>query len=248
MRNIQNYNEKMRRSLMDKVFFIDKIPQDIEVIVDFGCADGSLIYFLSNLFPEKTYIGYDNNPNMINEAKKGNDKENIHFSGNWECVVDNTKHKKTAIVFSSVLHEMFDSNDDLRKIFIQDFDYIIVRDMMPSKGIRRQSFHSDVVKVLQRAKPNFLRTFQAKWGSIEDNENLVHYLLKYKYEENWDTEVEENYFSIKYEDWLEKHLPRKYECIYTHRYVLPYIYLTVKEDFDIEIKDNTHIKAIYKRR
>ena len=46
----------MKKSLLDKLFFLDKI--DSEIIVDFGCANGELIKFMYNLFPNYIYIGY----------------------------------------------------------------------------------------------------------------------------------------------------------------------------------------------
>lgn len=36
--NFDVYTEKMKMSLLDKIFFVDKIESN--VLVDFGCADG----------------------------------------------------------------------------------------------------------------------------------------------------------------------------------------------------------------
>jgi hypothetical protein len=33
------YNDEMRKALIDKIFFLDKV-QDATVFADFGCADG----------------------------------------------------------------------------------------------------------------------------------------------------------------------------------------------------------------
>ena len=40
--NIDVYTAGMQKSLSDKLFFVDKVD-DISRIVDFGCADGSLL-------------------------------------------------------------------------------------------------------------------------------------------------------------------------------------------------------------
>ena len=40
--NYKVYNDRMRRSMWDKAFFMDKIP-GTELLIDYGCADGSLI-------------------------------------------------------------------------------------------------------------------------------------------------------------------------------------------------------------
>lgn len=61
-----SYNANMKKSLMDKIYFIDKT--EATVFVDFGCADGELIKFMNALFPEYTYIGYDISESMIEAA------------------------------------------------------------------------------------------------------------------------------------------------------------------------------------
>jgi len=37
------YTYRMKKRLLDKMFFLDKFFEPIENIVDFGCADGELI-------------------------------------------------------------------------------------------------------------------------------------------------------------------------------------------------------------
>ena len=55
--DLNRYNLSMSKSLIDKIFFMDKIDDTIKVIVDYGCADGTLIRFIAPLFPEITFIG-----------------------------------------------------------------------------------------------------------------------------------------------------------------------------------------------
>ena len=55
--DIGYYNAEMSKSLIDKAFFIDKV--DVDIFVDFGCGDGSLIAFIEKMFPSITCIGYD---------------------------------------------------------------------------------------------------------------------------------------------------------------------------------------------
>lgn len=40
--NIDVYTSGMQKSLADKLFFVDKVD-DIDTVIDFGCADGSLL-------------------------------------------------------------------------------------------------------------------------------------------------------------------------------------------------------------
>ena len=67
--NYSVYNDRMRRSMWDKAFFMDKVP-GTELLVDYGCADGSLIRFLRELFPSMYFIGFDIDPAMVEAARK----------------------------------------------------------------------------------------------------------------------------------------------------------------------------------
>ena len=41
--NMNVYNDGMRKSMLDKIWFLDKIDGSIDTIYDYGCADGSLL-------------------------------------------------------------------------------------------------------------------------------------------------------------------------------------------------------------
>lgn len=43
LKNIDVYVQRMQKSFLDKMFFVDKIFEPVETIVDFGCANGVLI-------------------------------------------------------------------------------------------------------------------------------------------------------------------------------------------------------------
>ena len=71
--------------------------------------------------------------------------------------------------------------------------------------------------------------------------------MKYKYKKNWKREVKENYFPMPVEELLSR-IPKNYEIVYKDVYVLPYTKQSIKNDFDIDINDTTHIKLILKRK
>lgn len=58
VKDIEIYVQRMQKSFMDKMFFIDKIFEPVENIIDFGCANGILMRAMKYLFPEYKYIGY----------------------------------------------------------------------------------------------------------------------------------------------------------------------------------------------
>ena len=250
IKNLQVYNAGMKKSLLDKIFFMDKI--DATVFVDYGCADGTLINFLRNLFPEFEYYGFDISEEMIQVAQNSNKEIKDNFSTNWDYIESQIKGKKSCVICSSIIHEIYsygtinDVDVFWSRIFGNEFDYIVIRDMLPGKSIDRRSDINDVSKVLKKAKKEALSNFESFWGSIENNKSLIHYFLKYRYTDNWSREVKENYMPITREELLSE-LPDNYEITYHEHFILPFLKTKVEEDFGIELKDNTHLKLILKR-
>ena len=248
--NFSIYNAAMKKSLLDKIFFMDKI--DAEVFVDYGCADGSLIKFLSALFPEYEYYGFDISEEMVKIAKSNNPEMSSNFTTDWAEIEKNISNKKSVIILSSIIHEVYSygTNSDVdtfwKTIFNEGFSYIVLRDMIPSKTIDRRAEINDVMKIYKKASRNHLYDFETFWGSIENNKNLMHYLLKYRYTENWDREVKEDYMPVTREQLLSA-IPDEYEISFHEHFILPFLKNKVYEDFGIELKDNTHLKLILKR-
>jgi hypothetical protein len=130
-------------------------------------------------------------------------------------------------------------------LFVSGFRYIVIRDMAANRSVDRPSNINDVKKVYNRfLGTKVLTDFERVWGSIENNRQLLHFLLKYQYEvPNWEREVRENYLPISREDLLAK-IPLGYDVVFHEHYVLPYLWRTVKNDTGIDIKDSTHLKLI----
>jgi len=248
------YNEGMKKSLLDKIFFMDKI--DARVIVDYGCADGTLIHFLHSLFPEYQYIGYDIDDEMLEHARAKFDEDDmtgtILFTSDWEEVKRYSRSGISAVLLSSVIHEVYaygtrkDVDTMWDRIFNDSFDYIVIRDMVPSISMDKKSDINDVKNIMRKSNAGQLRDFEQAWGSIEQNKNLIHYLLKYRYTDNWDREVKENYFPITREELLSS-ITDDYTIEFHEHFVLPFLKNVVKHSFNIDIKDNTHLKLILKR-
>lgn len=242
------YNQRMDLSLIDKLFFIDKIQPDL--IVDFGCATGTLLKHLKTFCPEVRAIGYDNDPEMIRHSDAS-----VNITNKWaliEAAIEQAK--RPALILSSVIHEVFhygskaDIDEFWSKVLNSGFHYIVIRDMVPSRSIDRTSCINDVKKLYHKfLGSKALTDFERIWGTIENNRNLVHFLLKYRYlEPNWEREVRENYIPLAREDLLAK-IPLEYDVVFHEHYVLPYILQTVRDEIGIELKDPTHLKLILRR-
>lgn len=249
------YTDSMRKTLFDKTFFVDKV--NAQVFVDFGCGDGSLVNLLSQLFPDNFYIGYDNNHDMIELASKNN-RENLMFLCNLSDVnyLLKVKEGKKCLILSSVIHEVYSycTKEQIEEfysfIYSNTFNYICIRDMMPSIRINNLSDSDDVRAIIQTLKHDKLETkeshlldFEREWGSIIFKKNFYHFLLKYRYLVNWDRELHENYFPI-YLETFKNLIPKSYKITYEESFILPFLKSKVYEDFGITLNEKTHIKLI----
>lgn len=254
IQNIEVYNDRMAKTLIDKIFFIDKV--DADVFIDFGCADGTVLGYLHDLFPNNYYVGYDINPDMIAIAEKKNADRNIKFFSTMDDIKKylnnfDSQHK-VCLILNSVIHEIYSysSYEQIEEFydfaFSGLFDYIAIRDMMPNQSINRPADITDIARVRAFANQSQLSEFEDIFGSIDNNKNLIHFLLKYKYLENWNRECRENYFPITTQQFV-KRIPKNYCIDYYTEFLLPYAKRTIYEDFQINVKDTTHLKIILRK-
>lgn len=256
--DVNHYNSAMARSLIDKIFFMDKVGDDITAIVDYGCADGTLINFLASLFPDISFVGYDISKEMIEAAKAKNiSHDNVIFFSEMPKLIEWLNSSKeaahTVLNLSSVIHEIYsygtkeEIDDFWHLVNYNYFDYITIREMALDNCAHRPSWKEDVLKVRSQMGKELIQDFELYHGSITDNYNLIHFLMKYRYTDNWEREVKENYLPLTAEG-IAANMDMNYELIYYDHYVLPFLARVVKKDFDIDIKDYTHVKFIYKLR
>lgn len=252
------YNLSMKKSLIDKMFFMDKIDDNIKVIMDYGCADGALIRFLAPLFPEIVFIGYDKSKDMLERAIAETIDDNVYFTTRLSVFQDWLGDKgwtadQCIINLSSVIHEVYSyaEGNEVEEFwqFVNEygFKYIVIRDMGLDETAHRSAFKEDLIKVRSHYPQDKIREFESIHGSICDNYNLIHFLLKYRYTDNWDREVRENYLPITVEK-MANQISSHYELIYHDHYILLFFASVVKRDFDITLKDYTHVKFIYRKK
>jgi len=252
--NLQSYIEGMKYSMKDKLFFTDIF--DFDVIVDFGCADGTFLEELSKIKPNVKLIGYDLDDEMLSKAQSRLGKKAL-FTNNWYDAVKYTSSFRNPLLnLSSVIHEVYSySRPNVisqfwnSQVFGGDFKHITIRDMIPSIEIEKQEishFKDDVRKVRSKTDRFYLDSFEKKWGTISNNyRTFVHYLMKYRYTENWDREVNENYLPVSLETVKSK-IPGDYKIIYEEDFLLQFLKDQVKKDFNVELTHSTHTKMILK--
>ena len=256
--NYAVYNDRMRRSMWDKAFFMDKVP-GTELIIDFGCADGSLIRFLHELFPSMHFISFDIDPAMIAAARKSGTGNTWFFSDPEALLAQlrtlNVDPRRITVNFSSVLHEIFHYDCDRAMItrLIRDISprYLVVRDMMFHSEAPAALVPEAAEEQLRRVLPvQQMESFECRWGSIRLRRNFAHLILKYKYTENWERECAENYFSYTMEDLLALLDPGgKFSPILLSRYILPWCRYDARNNLGIDPGHEltTHFSLILSR-
>lgn len=249
--NLDKYTTSMKTTLSDKLFFTELIESDI--YVDFGCADGSTLKALQNIYPNKILIGYDINEDMIQLAKN-NTSRILYFSNQTELIeyLNKYKHLSKCLILNSVLHEVYtySSKEEMEEfyqfVFSDIFDYISIRDMMCSSTSNNKVDNSLVSKIYQSKNSIQVKEFENVWGKLNTTRQLMHYLLKYRYIENWSRELYENYLPITIEEFLQL-IPKNLNIEYSQRFFIPFIHNKILEDFGIDFHENTHFKLILHR-
>lgn len=260
IKDIKSYNDNMIKGIEDKLFFLNLLPKSRYIFVDFGCADGTLINTMCNIgsFPN-TYIGYDTSDIMINLAKtkwNWSKKDDVCFTSDWKEVesIISDKFSKKVLILSSVIHEVYSyakSQEDIKdfwKIITSGiFDYIVIRDMLPTEDINRSSDENIYKNVIDKIKipKERVKEFCDIWGNLTNNKSLIHFLLKYRWQINWDREVKENYFPIYLEELLDAFY--NYNLDYLKRFRVPFLDEYFKKEFDITLEDYTHCKLIFSK-
>jgi hypothetical protein len=265
IRNLSAYNDGMAKSLDDKLFFVPIIGEEIRQFEDFGCADGTLLEAMDRLFNNPftaefplskiDLVGYDMSSKMLELAEDR--VPNARLIKNTLPLGTELK-KNSCLNLSSVLHEVNsycteeEKEDFWDVVSCVDYDYITIRDMIYNGGENEQPDPMDVGRIYDAVRKygkDFasFKEFEEIWGNLYLKKNLMHYLLKYRYKQNWKREVKENYLGYSTDDII-KLVGDEYEVIYRKDYILPFLYNKVEEDFGIKISTPTHTNLIFKRK
>lgn len=250
MKNLNSYIRRLEKGMEDKLFFLPHLDMnEYDVIVEFGCANGRLLRRIQPVVDRTitTLVGFDKNEDILEIAR--NISPEMVFTSNWEDVekILSKKQKKSLIIFSSVWHEI--SQEYYENIFneMKKFTTIVIRDMKaPIKGA--EPIDAPTRDRIKKMVPEWqFNEFEEKWGRIDNKKTLYRFLLMYTYLDNWDNEINEDYFSTP---WAEINwaLEKDYDVIYLNSYTLEYKKDMIAKMFDHHMKDITHHQVIYTRK
>lgn len=228
--NIHDYNTAMQKTLLDKIWFLDKIDNSIKYIFDFGCADGSLTSFINDMFPNHfEFFLIDNNPEMLKIAndnlQSSNSPITFHCCNSIEeAIAQCDDIRKSVLVLNSVIHEILSYCDyeEQRKLFEtffqNNFGYVAIRDMhlftlpdfeLCSSSTLHHTMYEDFVANFEHSQVIGKNTLQ------------LEFLLKTDYYSNWEREKKERYLW----NWVVLVLGYSmgiYEIEYEQDFSLPY--------------------------
>lgn len=252
--NLDTYNTRMASSIEDKMWFWNKVKYTTNSIVDYGCADGSLLLRINEEHPRQTLIGYDVSDDMLARAKEKTKNTSISFV---ESVFE-PEMERTCLVLSSVVHEIYsyqpkeDADFELGMLFDLGAKYIAIRDMGVQDICHNMETPVDVLKrIYERDDIVKIASFEKHQGRISNWANCIHYLLKVPYDENWAREVEENYIPFTMNEVLAQYnvnSPVKYDIVYFEAYTLPYVRERIIRDYKTALYIPTHYKLLLERR
>lgn len=259
--NLDIYTAEMSKSVWDKAFFMDKIP-GVKCIIDFGCADGAMIRYLSNLFPDTMFIGYDINLHLIARARGTSPfNANVIYFTQIDDLIEfvfnhDYKEEEICVNFSSVLHEVFSSTGGIEVIqtLIGKLEprYITIRDMYCDDPVEFGSGGDavDILTIIDKIQNQikYAKEFKNKFGVITNWRDMTHLLMKLQWVNNgWENELEENYFSWKLEDILRL-TGNNYSPVFECRYQLPYLSEKWRKEYNWYNPDiHTHAQFILRR-
>jgi ubiquinone/menaquinone biosynthesis C-methylase UbiE len=251
MKNFESYKLNLKKSLKEKLFFLDKIDlTEYDLIVDFGCGTGDVLIELANsarLNINCKLVGYDTNPEMIKYAKSNlvNSVEEIKYIQDYLSLKEQIKHaKKGLIIFSSVLHEV-EKQEQINIInnIMLNFHTVVIRDMIAPTNNPRVP--RKVRKNVYKQSPKWqIKAFEDKWGKIKHRKELYRFLLMNEFVDNFETEVQEDYFSVLWDEINKVLVDYGYTRNLTD-YTLSYRRAQVLKRFNFFMHDYTHRNAVY---
>ena len=176
--NLKIYLNRMQKSVMDKMFFIDKVFEPFEIIVDFGCANGELFKAIQALFDDEyKYYGYDISGEMIRAAK--DNVPQATFVSDWDSL--RIDPSKSLLNISSTIHEVYSycNQPDIecfwRRVFNSGFKYVTIRDMMVSDSTSTAANTEDLKKLYANVRySKHLKDYESVWGKVKSEKELVH--------------------------------------------------------------------------
>lgn len=261
MNDLAKYVAGLDGSMDDKLFFVDKLPGDVTVFADFGCAGGATLRHARQMRRAKGYeffgLGYDHSPDMVEIARHASGTD-CTFTGSFAMFAARLERhhrlgRKSCLVLSSVVHEVLTQLGTaefpqfwrlLRKL---GCDYIAIRDMAVEASALRRSPDVRITEAAYRDPDiaHFLAFGSREPGTFSSQAELLEGLLKAGYRDNWQQEYAERYFPLTSEQWLNwTTIASGYRLRHFEHGPLPHLQALWRRKHGVTVSDPTHIKML----
>ncbi len=242
--DMELYLSRMSKPLAEKLKITKFFEPTISSVLDVGCADGIITKEMAKMFPEAQFLGIDLNKDFIERAQdQTKDLSNISF----ECVylrdLLSRSRKFEAVTFCSVLHEFASYGEGISSVvkaladaheLLTKGGRIIIRDMIYSDYKKHSDYNmkSVVEKIVAKDELTpYIADFEHRFGKLNDIYTINHFLLKYRYTDNWDREGRENYVPVTFDQYEQIFSLLNMRILYKDSTCLPYFKQTWQEDF-----------------
>jgi len=175
--------------------------------VDFGCGDGAVLEAVAqrSFYRSPELIGIDHTPACMPGSMTRVVGGPSTLAQGW---LRDRAHE-TTLILSSVLHEVVSEAGRLDTLPVSSLRprFIAIRDMAYPEHARLHSLSADTIEKLRAmGSGDQWRTFQQRWGDVDNWEAAAHWVLKSPYAANWQHELGENYLAVNRKaltDWLD---------------------------------------------
>lgn len=265
MNDVKGYIERLDKSMTrkEKLFFFNKVKlASYDFIVDFGCANGRLLYEVDKQLGRK-----NKRLRLIGVEKNGDIAIAYQFVHcfRWHKTLEDLPliamaKGKVLLILSSVLHEVDCSTKwDIINFAQQYADTVVIRDMYFQISGWKYNREKKKTANFINNNLNLLTVNESRiWKDIYrptitggvNVKKLYEFFLKYTYKENWATERNEDYFCSTVRQVASELVKGRYDfkLKYCKHYILPYKKKSVKQNFNYKMVANTHIKVILERK
>ncbi|MBP7118985.1 class I SAM-dependent methyltransferase [Candidatus Woesebacteria bacterium] len=242
--NPEVYLARMSKPLAEKLKIVHYLPEKPLEVLDVGCADGAVTIEMARMFPETHFHGIDINPEFISRARDlSAGLHNVTFETIYLRNLLAREQKFDAVTFCSVLHEFASYGEGLTSVvkaladaheLLKKHGRIVIRDMIFSGYKQKTDFGMKTVLLKIQAKKelaSLISDFETHFGKLNDIYTINHFLLKYKYTDNWDREGHENYVPVTFDQYEQIFTLLGMKVLYRDSKLLPYFEETWKQDF-----------------
>lgn len=243
--DVSTYLRGMNNSKPDKMKVERLIRQyhNSGNLLDVGCADGSIVSAFALRMKHWQLYGVDIQEMFIEEAKlRYSHIENLHFQKIHFHELLQNDLRFDAITWMAVGHEIGSYSQGIPSILnalghsanlLKPNGLIVVRDMLLPRQLKESDFMLEKIlkKILASERSRQFSEFEGHWGKVTNIQQVIHFLLKYRYVENWQSELEENYVIANIEDYTDYFALIGMPVRYLSTYALDFLKGCWRKDF-----------------